>query len=542
MAQESLSDELSRLRAENWRLKHELDEQRERNQYMLDNELAGFLIASFELNRFLDTNRTYCDFLGFEREELLGSDPYRFWLDTTFPDDREAELRQLQRVVDGEISSYRLRKRFVRKTGEVRWGDLGYSAVRDPRGRLRYGVLTCRDVHDQQHELEAREKLQVSLLQAQKLETVGRLVGGVAHDFNNRLHVIMGHADILKRSVSEPALAFHAEIVVSSAQRAADLTRQLLAYSRRQMLRPQAVEVNSVVEGTRRMFERVIDEHVELVTVLDAKFPMLADSGQLEQVLMNLILNARDAMPDGGRITLQTFDVEVDDAAAVEGLAVGSYVAVAVSDTGSGIPAEARPQIFGPFFTTKEVGHGTGLGLASVEGIVRQSGGSITVSSVEGQGSTFTVYLPRAVAGALNVAVAPSSTTTVIGDHLPCRPELETVLLVDDQDDVRNLLAEVLRLGAYRVLEAKDGHQALELAEAHPEPIGLLVTDIIMPGITGVELADALRTRSPNLKVLFMSGYAERDSLRVLQAHEQFIPKPFLPDELFRHVNGFLRA
>jgi two-component system cell cycle sensor histidine kinase/response regulator CckA len=377
-----------------------------------------------------------------------------------------------------------LRKRFVRKTGEVRWGELGYCAVRDPRGRLRYGVLTCTDAHDQQHELEAREKLQMSLLQAQKLETVGRLVGGVAHDFNNRLHVIMGHADILKRSTNEPALAFHAEIVVSSAQRAADLTRQLLAYSRRQVLRPQAVEVNSVVEGTRRMLERVIDEHFELVTVLEAKSPMLADSGQIEQVLMNLILNARDAMPDGGRITLQTFDVEVGDEARIDGLTPGAYVALAVSDTGSGISAAARPQIFEPFFTTKEVGHGTGLGLASVDGIVRQSGGSITVNSLEGHGSTFTVYLPRAAARAAELAVAPSS--TVIGEHLPCRPELETVLLVDDQDDVRNLLAEVLRLGAYRVLEAKSGVQALALAESHPEPIGLLVTDIVMPGISGV--------------------------------------------------------
>jgi len=247
-------------------------------------------------------------------------------------------------------------------------------------------------------------------------------------------------------------------------------------------------------------------------------------------------------MPDGGRITLRTFDVEVDDQAPIESLAPGAYVALAVSDTGSGISAAARPQIFEPFFTTKEVGRGTGLGLASVEGIVRQSGGSVTVDSSEGRGSTFTVYLPRAAADAAELMAAAAPASTVVGAHIPCQPMLETVLLVDDQDDVRHLLAEVLSLGAYRVLEAKNGIQALTLAEAHPEPIGLLVTDIVMPGISGVELADALRARNPDLKVLFMSGYAERDSLRVLQAHEQFIPKPFLPDELFRHVNGFLRA
>jgi len=534
------SDELARLRAENWRLKHELAEQRERYQSMLDNELVGFLIASFELNRFLDTNQAYCDFLGYEREELLSTDPYQFWLNTTYADDRDAELTHLQRVVAGETSMYRLRKRFVRKNGEVRWGELAYSAVRDSQGRVRYGVLTCADVHERQHEVEARERLQDSLFQAQKLETIGRLVGGVAHDFNNRLLVIMGHADILQRSANEPTLAFHADIVVSSAKRAAELTRQLLAYSRRQMLRPQAVDANAVVEGTRRMLERVIDEPIEIVTVLEAQSPMLADSGQLEQVLMNLILNARDAMPEGGRITLQTFDAQVTELAPIEGLAPGAYVALAVVDTGSGISPATRPQIFEPFFTTKEVGRGTGLGLASVEGIVRQSGGSITVVSSEGQGSTFTVYLPRASAEAAQVALAPSNTP--ISDHVPCRAALETVLLVDDQDDVRSLLAEVLRLGAYRVLEAKNGVQAVTLAEAHGDPIDLLVTDIVMPGISGVQLADSLRLRNANLKVLFMSGYAERDSLRVLQAHEQFIPKPFLPDELFRHVNGFLRA
>jgi two-component system cell cycle sensor histidine kinase/response regulator CckA len=538
MAEEVLSDELSRLRAENWRLKHELAEERERYQCAMDNDLVGFLVASFELNRFLDANQRYCDFLGFEREELLASDPYRFWLDTTFPDDRPLELKQLELIVEGSISSYVLKKRFVRKTGELRWGQLSYGAVRDPRGRVRYGVMVCTDIHEQQSALEARQKLQESLLQAQKLETVGRLVGGVAHDFNNRLLVIMGHADILKRSVTDAKLAAHAEVVVSSARRAADLTRQLLAYSRRQVLKPRAVDLNVLVEATREVLDRLFGDHIELVTVLGARFPMLADAGQIEQVLMNLMLNARDAMPEGGRLVLETFDVELSEPGVIDGLGPGAYVGFTVSDTGVGIPDSERSRIFEPFYTTKQPGQGTGLGLSSVEGIVRQSGGGIAVSSAEGRGSSFTVYLPRAE---VEVEEASTSRDDVrVTEHLPCLPELETVLVVDDEADVRGLLVEVLRLGGYRVLEAKDGAEALRLASAHPDPIGLLVTDIVMPGISGKELADTLRARSASLKVLFMSGYAERHTLRELQQNEQFIPKPFLPEELFRHVNDFL--
>jgi PAS domain S-box-containing protein len=534
----SLPDELARLRADNFRLTHELTEERERFRHAFEGPLVGYLISSFELGKFLDVNQAYCDFLGFSRAEVLAADPYQHWIATTFADDLDLERRWLQRIVAGEIEGYRIEKRFVRKNGDMRWGQLSFSCVRDDRGRVRYNILACNDIHEHKRSLEQRAKLEGSLLQAQKLETVGRLVGGVAHDFNNRLLVIMGYADLLKRgSAHDSVLASHAEVVVSSARRAADLTRQLLAYSRRQVLRPRPSDLNAVVDGTRRMLERLIGERVELVTVLGAKFPMLADPGQIEHVLMNLTLNARDAMPDGGRVTLETFDCEVTKDAAVEGLSDGAYVALSVTDTGTGIPEATRKHIFEPFFTTKDVGRGTGLGLATADGIVRQSGGGITLKSSEGHGSTFTVYLPRAIDTASELT--PSKIEKP--DYVPCLPTVETILIVDDEDDVRKLLVDVLRISSYRVLEARDAEQALEVANAHATPIDLLVTDIVMPGMTGMELADAIRARSPDLKVLFMSGYAERDRIRPLRESERFVPKPFLPAEFYAAVDEFLR-
>jgi PAS domain S-box-containing protein len=538
MADDVLSgaDELTRLRAENWRLKHELAEERDRFQHTFDNDLAGLLVSSFELNRFLEVNQRYSDFVGYTREEILATDPYQFWLATGVPEDLKREQRELERVVAGEISSYRIQKRHVTKSGAVRWGELNFQTVRDQRGRIRYSVLTCVDIHEQKSATEASDKLQASLLQAQKLETVGRLVGGVAHDFNNRLLVIIGHADLLRRACAhDAALVSHAEVVVSSARRAGELTRQLLAYSRKQVQNSRPLDLNGITEGARRVLERVVAEDIELVTELGAQSLVLADAGQLEQVLLNLALNARDAMPNGGRLTLRTFDVHVSAESPVEGLAPGPYVALAVSDTGTGISESARQHVFEPFFTTKEPGQGTGLGLASVDGVVRQSGGIVTLQTALDEGSTFTVYLPAA--GDRDVLTTADASKP---DYVPCAPVLDTIMVVDDEDDVRALLVEVLRLGAYRVLDARNAEQALELAGAHGEPIGLLVTDIVMPRIGGMELADRLRATSPELKVLFMSGHAERSRLRDLRENEQFIVKPFLPDDLFRHVSDFL--
>jgi two-component system, cell cycle sensor histidine kinase and response regulator CckA len=536
MSEGDPEEELGRLRAQNERLEAELAEEKEKFRLFFQGAPLAIGIFSFEEARFLDVNERYLDLSGMSREEFFRCDPYEFWMTRTHPEDLEIERREVQRMVEGQIDSYRMKKRYLAKNGEFRWAEFVTDSVRDARGRLRYSILQYCDIHEQHTAVETRERLEERLHQAQKLEGVGRLVGGVAHDFNNRLLVIMGYAELLKRgAVGNPELEGHAEVVLTSARRAADLTHQLLAYGRRQVLKPRPCDLNGVVDRMRRMLERVIGESIELVTVLGAKQAMHADPGQIEQVLMNLVLNARDAMPDGGRIAIETGDASVA-AGAMPDLAAGSYVTLSVADTGTGIADAVREQIFEPFFTTKEVGKGTGLGLAMVDGIVRQSGGVVSVKSGEGRGATFTVYLPRAKEPKRSESPAP------VADPVAHLTDVETVLVVDDEDDVRRLLVDVLAIGAYHVLEARDGQQALEVAEAHKGSIRLLVTDVVMPKMKGPELSERLRKRYPALRTLYVSGYAERETLTKLGPHEHFLSKPFLPVDLFRIARDILAS
>jgi PAS domain S-box-containing protein len=529
------TEELVRLRAENERLAAELAGEAERFRLFFQTSPVAIGIFSFEDARFLDVNERYLEFAELSREEFFQRDPYQLWVTRIHPEDLEAERQELQRMIDGHVDSYRMKKRALVK-GEFRWFEYSTHAVRDERGRLRTSVIQFMDIHEQETAAEVRERLEERLCQAQKMEGVGRLVGGVAHDFNNRLLVIMGYAELLKRcGLGNPELEGHADVVLTSARRAADLTHQLLAYGRRQVLRPRSCDPNGLVDRMRRMLERVIGESIELVTVLGAKQPMHADPGQIEQVLMNLVLNARDAMPDGGRIAIETGDASIV-AGAIPELATGSYVTLSVADTGTGVPDSVREQIFEPFFTTKELGKGTGLGLAMVDGIVRQSGGVVSVKSSEGRGATFTVYLPRAK------EPKRAETPTPVADPVLRVTDVETVLVVDDEDDVRRLLVDLLGIGAYHVLQARDGQQALEIAEAHPGSIELLVTDVVMPKMRGPELAERLRKRYVALRTLYLSGYAERDNLKTLAASEHFLSKPFLPGDLFRVVRDILVA
>jgi signal transduction histidine kinase/ActR/RegA family two-component response regulator len=381
-----------------------------------------------------------------------------------------------------------------------------------------------------------RRRLEEQFRQAQKMEAVGRLAGGVAHDFNNLLTVILGSAkDLARRSGGDPEARELAEEVLEAGQRAAALTRQLLAFSRQQALRPREIDVNEIVRGLERMLRRLIGADIEIVTRLEEGLgSVVADPGQIEQVLMNLVVNARDAMPKGGRLVLSTREVENAPEGDAARAVPGPHVLLAVSDTGHGMAPEVLAHVFEPFFTTKERGKGTGLGLATVFGIVKQSGGSITVSSKPGVGTTFEVYLPR-------VGETRESPARERAEAQRSRGK-ENVLLVEDDGPVRAFMRRSLEAAGYRVLEAKVPEEALELARAPELPVDMLLTDVIMPLMTGPDLAVEILSLRPALRVLFVSGYTEDAGLRsgTLPPGQAFLQKPFTGDELARAVRAAL--
>jgi PAS domain S-box-containing protein len=422
----------------------------------------------------------------------------------------------------GDIEEPRLGKIF----------DVTATPLRDSQGVLRGCVHVSRDV-------TRRKQLEEQLRQAQKMEAIGRLAGGVAHDFNNLLTIIAGYGQILlDRLGPDDHLRGHVREIEKAANRAASLTRQLLAFGRRQMLSLQVLDLNAVVANMDRMLRRLIGEDIDLVTVCGEGLGRVkADLGQLEQVILNLALNARDAMPRGGKLTLETANAVLDETYARTHMDVtpGHYVMLAVSDSGCGMDAETKAHIFEPFFTTKEQGKGTGLGLATVYGIVKQSGGCIWVYSEPGRSTTFKIYLPR-VDGDTEEAVEREKepTVTVQGS--------ETILLVEDEAEVRSLVRGVLESKGYTVLEARDGALALQIAEQHQGPIHLLLTDAVMPEMSGRELAEHLETVHRETKVLYMSGYTDNAIVHhgALEPGTAFLQKPFAPDALARKVREVL--
>jgi two-component system cell cycle sensor histidine kinase/response regulator CckA len=376
--------------------------------------------------------------------------------------------------------------------------------------------------------------------QAQKLEALGRLAGGVAHDFNNLLTVISGCSDLLLRGVCRegPARSLVEEIK-KAGERAADLTRQLLAFSRKQVLAPVVLNLNSLVSDTEKMLRRLLGEDIDLATTLDpALQPVKADPGQVQQILLNLAVNARDAMPQGGKLTIETANAYLDAAYTRENLGVqpGPYVLLAVSDNGCGMDRVTMARIFEPFFTTKEPGKGTGLGLATVHGIIKQSGGHVAVYSERGHGTTFKVYLPPAEEAGSAPAPQPSSLEAPRGK--------ETVLLVEDEESVRLLTHRVLQRQGYTVLVACCGEEALTISQQYQQPIHLLVTDVVMPKMSGPQLASQLKRLRPGIKVLCLSGYTDSAMVRhgMLQSDRHFLPKPFSPTDLARKVRELLDA
>jgi CheY-like chemotaxis protein len=372
------------------------------------------------------------------------------------------------------------------------------------------------------------------------MQAIGQLAGGVAHDFNNLLTVVKGHIELILNTMqlSDPLFP-RLDQVQKAANRASSLTRQLLAFSRQQVLQPQILDLNGIVSGMIQMLSRIIGENIELVFRPGGILGRVkADAGQLEQTLLNLVVNARDAMPNGGQLTIETENVELDESySQLHSIAKpGAYVMLAVSDTGCGMDASTQARIFEPFFTTKEPGKGTGLGLATVYGVVKQSDGYIWVYSEPGQGTTFKIYLPLA-ADVVETPKAQAATPA------PVRGS-ETILLVEDEESVRNLVADFLKTTGHTVLEACDGEEAIRLASAQTHKIDLLISDVVMPKLNGRELWNSLRKRLPTLKVLFISGYTDDSVVRhgVIDGDVAFLQKPFTMRSLAAKIREVLDA
>ncbi|MDP3719574.1 MAG: ATP-binding protein [Acidobacteriota bacterium] len=386
-----------------------------------------------------------------------------------------------------------------------------------------------REMADRQAAEAARSELEEQLRHVQKMEAIGRLSGGIAHDFNNLLTAIRGYSELLLRSLADSPLRGDVEEIFNAAERAATLTGQLLAFSRRQILSPEIIVLNQRVMDMSRMLNRLIGEHIAIDLHLATDlWSVRADAAQLEQVLVNLALNARDAMPEGGRLAIETANREIaaSRARALE-IAPGSFVELVVRDTGVGIPPEVQGRIFEPFFTTKPKGAGTGLGLSMVYGFVRQSGGTVSVQSAPGQGSSFSLLLPRID----DTTAAPLTPRTLAAP----RQGTGTILIAEDERALRRLSATVLRQAGYQTIEASDGQQALDLFTVHSRSIVMVVTDVVMPRMGGIELARRLRAVRPGLPLLFVTGYVEQGET----LHEQGTPvllKPFSPDALLKSV------
>jgi two-component system cell cycle sensor histidine kinase/response regulator CckA len=421
---------------------------------------------------------------------------------------------------------------FWRKDGTSFSVECRCNPIRD-RGELAGITVTFFDTTD-------RKRLEAQLLQSQKMEGLGRLAGGIAHDFNNLLTVISGYSDLLRKTLPPDAKEQKdVKQIKQAAGRAADMTKQLLAFSRQQVLQPRVLDLNTVVAQIDQLLRRLIGEDIRFRTILGASVARIkADKGQLDQVILNMAVNARDAMPDGGQLTIETQNVMVNKAQADRhpGIATGHYVMLAVNDTGTGMDQTTRSHIFEPFFTTKEQGKGTGLGLATAYGIIQQSGGFVDVYSEVGHGTTFKIYLPQ-----VDEAASPVTESETIQDLVT---GTEVILLVEDEEMVRELALRVLQDLGYKVLEAGSGEGALHLAEVHRGPIHLLVTDIVMPGMSGDQLAERLVRARPDTKVLYVSGYTSDTVVRrwTQEGKTAFLQKPYDSTSLTKKVREVLDA
>ncbi len=471
--------------------------------------------------RYLDVNDAFLKMTEYTRAEVVGhrSSELTFWLE---PEDRAVMIRQL--AERGEVA--RLEAKIRTKTGDIRLAEISAELIELDRNACVLAIT---------HDVTERRRLEEQLRQAQKMEAVGKLAGGIAHDFNNMLSVIIGYADLLQERVESRPARKGLDEIKKAADRAASLTRQLLAFSRRQVLLPRVLDLNSVIDNLSKMLRHMIGEDIELVLAPGASLGHVkADPIQVEQAIMNLAVNARDAMPHGGKLILATTNADLDETKTPHHPSVrsGSYVLLAVSDTGCGMSDETMLHIFEPFYTTKDPGKGTGLGLSMVYGFVNQSGGYVWVYSELGKGTTFKIFLPR-----IDEAVSreePTTEQTIVKGS-------ETILLVEDEEPLRFLIINVLEDNGYTVYPAPDAQEAAKRAQELGH-IDLLMTDVVMPGQSGNELAALLRVQRPDLKTLYMSGYTSDLITQhgVLETDAPLLEKPFTKNSLLKKVRAVL--
>jgi two-component system cell cycle sensor histidine kinase/response regulator CckA len=478
--------------------------------------------------RLLKVNRALCDLVGYSEAELLT----RTFQNLTHPEDLEADLGYAHRLITEDIRSYQMEKRYLHARGHHLTVLLHVSLVRDAAGQPLYFIAQIQDI-------TGRKQLEARLLQSQKLETVGKLAGGIAHEFNSILTAIIGQAELVLADLPPGSLLTQNVTEISkAAARAAALTRQLLAYGRKQFLLPEVLDLNQVLTSMNGVFEHLMGGEVDIQIIPAPDLPAVkADAGQIEQVIMNMAINAREAMPKGGRLTLETASIflDQDSVGRYQDLKPGAYVMLAISDTGSGMSPEVRARMFEPFFSTKGIGQGTGLGLSTCYGIIKQSGGHISVYSEVSRGTTFKIYLPQVAAAPKPASPRPDAQELPHGT--------ETILLVEDDPALREMAATLLRRLGYTVLAAANGIEALSLKQQrNVGHVDLLFTDVVMPHMTGKELAERIQALYPPTKILFTSAYTENAIIHqgVLNKGMTLLQKPFSPSVLAHRVREVL--
>jgi PAS domain S-box-containing protein len=531
---EATNEEIERINEELLSSHRDLEASERRYRDMLENVPVGIYQTS-TAGRFLTVNPEMARILGYDSpDDLLklhdiATDIYA-----------DAEMRKrFTDMIEKDLEIKDFETRFRKKNGEIIWVSINARVRRDEAGKVLNYDGYIRDITRHRAAGEERDRLERQLQQSQKMEAVGRLAGGIAHDFNNLLTAIIGNAELsLMISGDAGPESEHIRDILATANRAAELTRQLLAFSRKQVIKPMPVDLNELLTRMERMLRRIIGEDIDITIHGGAGLALIeADTTQIEQLVVNLVVNARDAMPCGGRLEISTGTAVIAEGSTVKsGPAPGAYVTISISDSGCGMDKDTIDHIFEPFFTTKG-DMGTGLGLSTVYGVVKQSGGHITVTSEVSRGSAFTVYLPRIEARGADAVQERQSSSPERRDFSGTM-----ILVVEDEEAVRRIAVKALAQRGYRVLAAPDGREAMKICERYGGDIRLMLTDVILPGMNGTELARRITGRCPGMRVLFMSGYTGQSigDAGVIGDGAHFLPKPFLPSDLVKKIEEVL--